>query len=187
MRDIGVTKHVATLGAASVILGETGANQKLDIDLNEFLGKERIAAWQGARATEARGCMSLCGAVLPWRLKHCLLRSGFRRKDRELIDVDLKSAYTTALALIQIPDWNSARISLRCGNREAMTFAHVNFRRTKLSLPVRASAEARCTRRSWCTGPEIVTALMMPRLIIKRLAHRWQEGEAIRWGFPAHQ
>ena len=56
---------------------------------------------------------------------------GFSPEGRELIDVDLKSAYTTALALIQIPDWNSARGTTSLTDLavigEAMTFAYVEI------------------------------------------------------------
>ena len=49
----------------------------------------------------------------------------------ELVDVDLKSAYTTALALIQVPDWSTARQATDLADlavvEDAMTFAYVKF------------------------------------------------------------
>lgn len=200
MRDIGVTKHVATLGAASVILVKQEL-AKLDIDLNEFLGKD------ASRRGKARTKPKLVDAC-PYAAQcyhgglNIAFALGLSPEGRELIDVDLKSAYTTALALIQIPDWNSARRTFSLGalavTEEAMTFAHVRFKfpnGTKFpGLPVRAS-EARglvypLEGSSWCTGPEIVTALMMGAEIDPLSGWRidWQEGEAIRplEGFTRH-
>ena len=87
-----------------------------------------------------------------------------------LYDLDLKGAYTTAMAMLRIPDWQSAapetRIERLAVVDQAMTFARVRFdfpAATRFpSLPVRAAERGlvyplRGT--SWCTGPEIVVAL----------------------------
>ena len=87
-----------------------------------------------------------------------------------LYDLDLKGAYTTAMAMLRISDWASAapetRIERLAVVDQAMTFARVRFEFSAAtrfpSLPVRAAERGlvyplRGT--SWCTGPEIVVAL----------------------------
>ena len=198
--DIGVTKPVATLGATSVILVKQEV-AKLGVDLNEFLGKE--ASRRGKAHTKPNlvntwACAAQCyhgGLNIAFAL-------GFSPEGRELIDVDLKSAYTTALALIQIPDWKSARGTTSLADlavtEEAMTFAHVEFKfpnETNFpSLPVRTSKGRGLVYplegKSWCTGPEIVTALMMGAEIEPLNGWRidWRKDESIRplEGFTRH-
>ena len=127
--DIGVTKPVATLGAASVILVKQEV-AKLGVDLNEFLGKE--ASRRGKAHTKPNLVNTWAYAAQCYHGGlNIAFALGFSPEGRELIDVDLKSAYTTALALIQIPDWNSARgttfLTDLAAIGEAMTFAHVEI------------------------------------------------------------
>ena len=95
---------------------------------------------------------------------------GYTPEGVTLHDLDLKGAYTTAMAMLRIPDWPSAsqetRIERLAVVDQAITFARVRFEfpaATRFpSLPVRAAERGliyplRGT--SWCAGPEIVVAL----------------------------
>jgi hypothetical protein len=90
-----------------------------------------------------------------------------------LSDLDIRSAYTTALAFIGVLDWHGARhcvdIEELAGIDEAMTAALVQFRFPDGTvfpcLPVRASSGRGLVYplegESWCTGPEMVVAIGM--------------------------
>jgi hypothetical protein len=103
--------------------------------------------------------------------KNIAFALGFSPEGRELVDVDLRSAYTTALALIRVPDWSTAQHSTDLADlavvEDAMTFAHVKFAfppETRVpSVPVRTSKGRGLVYplegESWCTGPEIVVPL----------------------------
>ena len=200
MRNIGVTKPAATLGAAGVILVKQEV-AKLGVDLNEFLGKE--ASRRGKAHTKPNLVNTWAYAAQCYHGGlNIAFALGFSPEGRELIDVDLKSAYTTALALIQIPDWNSARGTTSLTDLavigEAMTFAYVRFKfpggTNFPSLPVRTSKGRGLVYplegKSWCTGPEIVTALMMGAEIEPLSGWRidWRKGQTIRplEGFTRH-
>ena len=76
---------------------------------------------------------------------------GYSPLGREVLDVDLAGAYTTALAAIGWPDWASSRYTKSLDDLavvdEAMTFAQVKFRfppETKFPcLPIRSEQPAR--------------------------------------------
>ncbi len=87
-----------------------------------------------------------------------------------LYDLDLKGAYTTALALVRIPQWASIRMCSELNELavvdEAMTFARVKFefpQDTRFpSLPVRSGDRGLIyplSGISWCCGPELVVAM----------------------------
>jgi hypothetical protein len=119
---------------------------------------------------------------------------GLSPEGRELVDVNLKSAYTTALALIRIPDWGTARRTKNLADLavvdEAMTFAFVKFRFPDNArfpcLPVRASSNRGLVfpleGKSWCTGPEIVVALDQSAEVEPLSGWRieWRAGNPIR-------
>ena len=71
---------------------------------------------------------------------------GYSPLGREVLDVDLAGAYTTALAAIGWPDWATSRYTKSLDDLavvdEAMTFAQVKFRfptETKFPcLPIRS-------------------------------------------------
>ena len=72
---------------------------------------------------------------------------GLSPEGRELIDVDLKSAYTTALALIQIPDWNSARRTFSLGDLAVTEEEDVRPR--KIWVPERNKIPEPASSRVW--------------------------------------
>ena len=167
--SLGVERSVATLGAASVHLARQElANQ--DVDFHAFLGLEK-------RRRGKPSPMACLVSLWPFAAqcyhggKNIAFALGLSPEGRELVDVDLKSAYTTALALIRVPDWNTARQSTEVTDlavvEDAMTFAYVKFAfpaQTGVpSLPVRTSKGRGLVYplegESWCTGPEIAVAL----------------------------
>jgi hypothetical protein len=89
-----------------------------------------------------------------------------------LYDMDAISAYTTAMALMRVPDWPSVRLTKRLDELavvdSALTFARVNFdfpQNTRFPcLPVRGGDRGLIyprTGTAWCTGPELRVALDM--------------------------
>ena len=102
---------------------------------------------------------------------------GFSPSGKDLSDLDIKAAYTMALAFIGVPDWSNARHCVELNElaviEEAMTAALVEFRfpdQTRFPcLPVRASNNRGLVYplegSSWCTGPEMVVAKQCGALI----------------------
>jgi hypothetical protein len=190
--SLNVRRPIATLGAASVDLAGQEL-ERLQINRNSFLGLQTprrgkphpipalVSLWPFAAQTYHGG-------------KNLAFALGLSPEGHSLIDVDLKSAYTTALALIQIPDWSSARIVTDLADlaavEDAMTFAHVKFAfptHTRVPcLPVRASNNRGLVYplegESWCTGPEITVALDQGARIEPITGWRvdWRDGPAIR-------
>jgi hypothetical protein len=94
-----------------------------------------------------------------------------------LYDVDAVSAYTTALAMMQVPDWQSVRPTKELDELAvidaALTYTRVRFefpQGTRFPcLPVRAGDRGLIyplTGISWCTGPELKVALELGASII---------------------
>ena len=89
---------------------------------------------------------------------------GYTPVGAKLYDIDLTSAYSTAMAMIKVPDWEFAKqeheIERLAVVSEAMTFARVRFsfpEGTRFpALPVRAGVRGLVyplNGTSWCTGP----------------------------------
>jgi hypothetical protein len=179
---LGIKKKVVTLGGAAVELVKEQAKAK-GIELHEFLGYEKkkkrplahLVPQIAIAAQSYHGGYNIATAL------------GFSPEGSELHDLDIRSAYTTALAFIGIPDWHSARQCTELDQLavidEAMTAALVEFRfpdGTRFPcLPVRASNSRGLVYplegASWCTGPELVVAIESGARI------RVQEGYRIDW------
>jgi hypothetical protein len=183
---MGVHAHCATLGAVAVQMLRREI-EAVSLDVNEFLGRRR-----GRKGGKAQPLPNLVGK---WNYaaqcyhggRNEALSVGFSPAGREISDLDLTSAYTTALAMIRQPDWSTARnttdIAELATVDEAMTFARVRFRfppdtRTP-SLPVRAGNSRGLIYliegEAWCTGPELVVALQQGASIEVR------EGLRVNW------
>ena len=134
---LGIKKKVVTLGGAAVELVKEQAKAK-GIELHEFLGREKkkkrplahLVPQIAIAAQSYHGGYNIATAL------------GFSPEGRELHDLDIRSAYTTALAFIGIPDWHSARHCTELDQLavidEAMTAALVEFqvsRRNAVSMP----------------------------------------------------
>ena len=163
---LGIKKKVVTLGGAAVELVKEQAKAK-GIELHEFLGRDKkkkqplahLVPQIAIAAQSYHGGYNIATAL------------GFSPEGKELHDLDIRSAYTTALAFIGIPDWHSARHCVELDKLavidEAMTAALVEFRfpdGTRFPcLPVRASNSRGLVYplegASWCTGPELVVAI----------------------------
>jgi hypothetical protein len=168
LSGLGIRKPVATLAAAAVEL----VKQEIvkHIDLNTYLGKDK------SRRGTPRVKPNLV-EIWPFAAQcyHGGLNSvfsyGFSPEGAELVDVDIVSAYTTSLAMAQIPDWSTARRTTDLRELavvdEAMTFVHARFKFpatvNRPCLPVRASAARGLvyplTGETWCGGAELVVAL----------------------------
>ena len=177
-KRLGIGKKVITLGGAAVEL--VRKQVKIEgIDLNEFLGQDKpkrpfaqLAPLIAIAAQAYHGGYNVAPAL------------GFSPEEKVLADLDIRSAYPTALSFIGLPDWRTAR---HCTDLDhlavidvAMTAALVEFRfpnETRFPcLPVRASSDRGLIHPlegiSWCTGPELVVAIGMGAEIIVKDGYR---------------
>jgi hypothetical protein len=164
---LGVSKRMATLGAASI---------SMITDVLESLGLSS-AHYFGYELDHKRQRHILTSLTTIWAFaancyhggRNEAYRVGLTPEGTPLFDVDLKSAYTTALAMARVPDWDSAILEKNIERLAvvdtAMTFARVRFKfsdQTRFpSLPVRAGDRGLIyplQGESWCTGAEIVVA-----------------------------
>jgi len=171
LERLGIGKKVITLGGAAVELVRRQAKSK-GIDLNKFLGQEKpkqsyahLAPLIAIAAQAYHGGYNIAAAL------------GFSPAGKELKDLDIRSAYSTALSLIRVPDWAGARHCIALKQlavvEEAMTAGLVEFRfpdGTRFPcLPVRASNKRGLVYplegSSWCTGPELAVAIGMGAII----------------------
>ena len=175
---LGIKKKVVTLGGAAVELVKREA-KACDINLRRFLGqddkKRPLAHLVPMIATAAQAYHGGYNVA-------CSL--GFSPAGKQLTDFDIKSAYTTALAFIGVPDWHNARQCVRLEELAvidgAMTVALVEFRfpdGTRFPcLPIRASNKRGLVHplegSSWATGPELVVATMQGAVIRVRDGYR---------------
>jgi hypothetical protein len=192
LKTLGVERAIATLGAASVYL----ARQALDNQQVDFHAFFALAKPKRGKPRPMASLVSLWpfAAQCYHGGKNLAFAVGLSPEGRELVDVDLKSAYTTALAIIQVPKWASARQTTSlvdlAAAEEAMTFAYVKFafpEGTRVpGLPVRTSKGRGLVYplqgESWCTGPELMVALSQGAYIEPLSGWRieWQPGTAVR-------
>ena len=119
---------------------------------------------------------------------------GYSPEGTSLYDLDLVSAYTTAMGLLRVPDWGSARLVTDPAQLaqvdDALTFARVRFcfpEDTRFpSLPWRAGQRGLVyplSGTSWCTGPELVVALAQGAEITVEAGWRIEWTEADVWPF----
>ena len=185
-RDLGVTDWVPTLGSAGVKM-IVAALVELDITPDHYFGYER----RGRK----RHWLPCLADVLPFAAnsyhgaRNEAYYIGLTPAGIRLYDLDLKGAYTTAMAMMRVPDWNSVRATTDLGRLavvdEAMTFARVRFEfpvDTRFpSLPVRAGARGLVYPLrgvSWCGGPELLVALAQGAKITVEAGWRvdWMSG-----------
>ena len=186
--QFGVDKPVFTLGAAGVLLIRKEV-ENLGISPDSYFGYVRHR-----RAKHYLPCLT---EVWPFA-SNCYhggrneaFYLGYTPSGQTLYDVDLTSAYTTAMAMIRAPDWEFARQELDLGELavvcEAVTVARVRFTfppEIRIpSLPVRAGGRGLIyplQGTSWCTGPELVVALSQGAKIVVEAGWRidWIEGSS---------
>jgi hypothetical protein len=177
-KRLGIGKKVITLGGAAVELVRKQALIE-GIDLNAFLGQckpmrpfAQLAPLIAIAAQAYHGGYNIAPAL------------GFSPEEKELADLDIRSAYPTALSFIRRPDWRTARHCIDLDHLAvidaAMTAALVDFRFPNETpfpcLPVRASSGRGLIYplqgESWCTGPELVVAIGMGAEIIVKDGYR---------------
>jgi DNA polymerase type B, organellar and viral len=175
-RQLGISGGKPTLGSAGVALFKLLFPNKEAC--REFLGQDYRSdgkVWKPHPDTIpvssfSPGCYH--GGM------NSIYHVGYSPLGREVLDVDLVGAYTTALAAIGWPNWSSSHYTKSLDELAvvdaAMTFAQVKFRfpdETKFPcLPIRSSNQHGLIYPlegdSWCCGPELVVARSMGCSII---------------------
>ena len=167
--EMGVNRKVATLGGVGVAMIEAEIS-KLGLDVDLFFGREKRRRGRPAPLTVLIGKLEFAAQCYHGGRNEAL-SVGFSPIGRTVYDLDLVAAYTTAMAMIRLPDWNTARFVSSLDELatidDAMTFAQVQFAfptGTRFpSLPVRASQGRGLIYplqgEAWCTGPELVVAM----------------------------
>ncbi len=197
--ELGVSSTSPTLGSVAVKLTEKVLKSS-GIKPLEFLGKEEIINLTGKRQRKERvPDKRLVGHWQYWaQCYHGGLNGayalGFSPPGVAVYDIDVCSAYTTAMALIRVPDWASVE-DVDCGDAnnalhrlattEAMTFAHVIFKFPPEirfpGLPSRAQEGQGLiypyAGESFCTGAELLVALSLGAKIVPLSGRRieWLE------------
>jgi hypothetical protein len=142
---LGIRKKVVTLGGAAVELVK-GQAKAQGIELHEFLGRDKKKKQPRAHlmSTIAIAAQAYHGG---YNLAAAL---GFSPEGKQLSVLDIRSAYTTALAFIGVPDWHNARhctaLDQLATIDAAMTAALVEFRppdRTRFHVCRSGRREAR--------------------------------------------
>jgi hypothetical protein len=166
--EMGVNRQVATLGGVGVSMIE-GEILKLGLDVDRFFGREKRRRGVPAPLTVLVGKLEFAAQCYHGGRNEAL-SVGFSPAERTVYDLDLVAAYTTAMAMIRVPNWETARFVNSLDELatidDAMTFAHVRFAFPTgtlfPSLPVRASQGRGLVYplqgEAWCTGPELVVA-----------------------------
>jgi hypothetical protein len=166
--ELGVSRSFPTLGSVGVAMIEDEI-MRLGIDVNAFFGREKRLRGPPSPLPILVGKLEFAAQCYHGGRNEAFA-VGFSPAGREVFDLDLCGAYTTAMALISVPNWPTARETnslYELATIDALAFAHVWFsfpNETRIpSLPVRASSGRGLiyplTGLSWCTGPELIVAL----------------------------
>ena len=181
---LGVKKRVPTLGAAAIAM-IFSVIEGLGLSPDCYFGYERDRKGKRHILTSLTTIWTFAANCYHGGRNEAYW-VGLTPLATPLFDVDLKSAYTTALALAGVPDWDSAapekNIERLAVIDDAMTLARVRFRfpeDTRFpSLPVRGGDRGLIYPLqgvSWCTGAEIVVALSQGARIVV------EEGWRVEW------
>jgi hypothetical protein len=166
--EMGVSRSFPTLGSVGVAMIEDEIT-RLGTDVNAFFGREKRLRGPPSPLPILVGKLEFAAQCYHGGRNEAFA-VGFSPAGREVFDLDLCGAYTTAMALISVPNWPTARYTNSLSELTtigALAFAHVRFsfpNETRIpSLPVRASSGRGLiyplTGSSWCTGPELIVAL----------------------------
>src|SRR5262245_42872506 len=166
--EMGVSRPFPTLGSVGVAMIE-GEIARLGTDVNAFFGREKRLRGPPSPLPILVGKLEFAAQCYHGGRNEAFA-VGFSPAGREVFDLDLCGAYTTAMALISVPNWATARYTnslFELTTIGALAFAHVRFsfpNGTRIpSLPVRASRGRGLIYpmmgSSWCTGPELIVAL----------------------------
>jgi len=166
--EMGVSRSFPTLGSVGVAMIEDEI-ARLGTDVNAFFGREKRLRGKPSPLPIVVGKLEFAAQCYHGGRNEAFA-VGFSPAGREVFDLDLCGAYTTAMALISIPNWPTARYTNSLSELTtigALAFAHVRFsfpNETRIpSLPVRASSGRGLiyplAGSSWCSGPELIVAL----------------------------
>ena len=166
--EMGVWRSFPTLGSVGVAMIEDEI-VRLGIDVNTFFGREKRLRGPPSPLPILVGKLEFAAQCYHGGRNEAFA-VGFSPAGRKVFDIDLCGAYATAMALVSVPDWPTARFTNSLSELTtigALAFAHVRFsfpKETRIpSLPVRASSGRGLiyplTGLSWCTGPELIVAL----------------------------
>jgi hypothetical protein len=172
--EMGVSRSFPTLGSVGVAMIEDEI-ARLGTDVNAFFGREKRLRGPPSPLPILVGKLEFAAQCYHGGRNEAFA-VGFSPAGREVFDLDLCGAYTTAMALISVPNWPTARYTNSLSELTtigALAFAHARFsfpNETRIpSLPVRASSGRGLiyplTGSSWCTGPELIVALNQRALI----------------------
>jgi hypothetical protein len=172
----GLKKAPSTIGAIAIAKFEKIANSKAGFDFANFLGRTRTNKGAlGAPLPELLSIQSFAADCYHGgrneAYEHGIIRGRFT-------DMDLRGAYTNAMAAFREPDWakvtHTADIE-RLASLDAITFACVDFEfpaETRFpALPVAAGDYGLIyplQGTSYCTGPELVVARNMGACLTAR-------------------
>jgi hypothetical protein len=184
--SFGITDHVPTLPAAAVrMIRDLVARSGVSPD--DYFGYETIQRKRQPLACLTEVWTFAANAYHGGRNEAFHL--GHSPRHRPLFDVDVTSAYTTAMAMMRVPDWPSVRPTKELDDLAvvdtALTYARARFDFPQSTgfpcLPVRAGDRGLVYPRSgvsWCTGPEIRVARDMGAAIFVEAGWRidWIEG-----------
>jgi hypothetical protein len=165
----GINDHVPTLASAAVrmicdLMRQSGQS------VDGYFGYERIQRKRQPLACVTDVWTFAANAYHGGRNE--ALHIGHSPRHRTLYDIDAVSAYTTALAMMRVPEWQSVRPTKELNDLAvidaALTYARVRFefpQGTRFPcLPVRAGDRGLIyplTGTAWCAGPELAVALDM--------------------------
>jgi DNA polymerase type B, organellar and viral len=166
--EMGVSRSFPTLGSVGVAMIEDEIT-RLGTDVNAFFGREKRLRGPPSPLPILVGKLEFAAQCYHGGRNEAFA-VGFSPAGREVFDLDLCGAYTTAMALISVPNWSTARYTNSLSELTtigALAFAHVRFsfpNEPRIpSLPVRASSGRGLiyplTGSSWCTGPEQIVAM----------------------------
>jgi hypothetical protein len=181
-----IADHVPTLPAAAVrtirdLLARSG------ISPDDYFGYETIQ-----RKRQPLACLTevwTFAANTYHGGRNEAFHLGHSPRHRPLFDVDVTSAYTTAMAMMRVPNWQSVKPTKEINDLAvvdtALTYARIRFEFPQSTwfpcLPVRAADRGLVYPRSgasWCTGPELRVAVDMGAAIFVEAGWRvdWIEG-----------
>jgi DNA polymerase type B, organellar and viral len=189
-RQLGISGGKPTLGSAGVALFKLLFPNKET--WREFLGQDYKSE---SKTWRPHPDAILVSSFTPGSYHggmNSIYGVGYSSLGREVLDVDLAGAYTTALAAIGWPDWSSSRYTESLDDLavvdEAMTFARVKFcfplEAQPPCLPIRSDHQHGLIYphegESWCCGPELVVARSMGCSIVVLNGYRvdWVPGRA---------
>jgi hypothetical protein len=189
--EFGISSVQPTLGACGVRMIQQ-AFDKVGVDLDRFSGCVRARGGKRNPLSAVASLWSFAANCYHGGL-NVAFWVGHSPAGRPVYDHDIRGAYSTAMALLRVPDWNTAQHTTDIDEiaviDEAMSWCRVRFQFPVSArfpcLPVRGGDRGLIfplIGTSWCCGPEIIVARRMGARLIIEEGYRveWQAGQAIR-------